>query len=86
MTENIENIQIDELLGELQALKEENEFLKEEIVHYKGRNLSLVQRCRTLAKENQEMSCEIADMKFTRKYLTAEDAGKRFAQELLRGA
>ena len=49
-------------------------------------NFLLKQRCRTLTAENESLKLEIKDMKFTRKYLTSEEAGKRFAQELLGGA
>ena len=51
----------------------------EDICHLKA-------RCRELSKENLELKCEIADMKFTRNYLTSEEAGKAFAKELLGGA
>ena len=111
MTENIRNIKIDEILPELQWLREQNEQLKSdnkilgneltyfkercvdledevndltsELKHYKGRNLSMIQRCRELSSANMRMESEIADMKFTRKYLTSEEAGRQFARELL---
>ena len=40
-------------------------------------------RCSDYSRRIQELESEIADMKFTRKYLTSEDAGKAFARELL---
>ena len=46
-------------------------------------NFILKQRCRTLTAENQSLKLEIKDMKFTRNYLTSEEAGKAFARELL---
>lgn len=64
-------------------LEEEVNDLQSENTHFKAKNLALVKRCRELAKANQKMSVEIKDMKFTRDYLTSEDAGKAFAQDLL---
>ena len=46
-------------------------------------NRTLKLRCGKYSLEIKELQDEIADMKFTRKYLTAEDAGKAFARELL---
>ena len=46
-------------------------------------NFELKQRCRTLTAENESLKLEIKDMKFTRNYLTSEEAGKAFARELL---
>lgn len=40
-------------------------------------------RCKELSKENLILKNEISDMKFTRNYLTSEEAGKAFARELL---
>ena len=40
-------------------------------------------RCKELSKENLILKNEISDMKFTRNYLTSEEAGKAFAMELL---
>lgn len=40
-------------------------------------------QCKELSEENLFLKSEIQDMKFTRKYLTSEDAGKAFARELL---
>ena len=64
---------------EIQALQEENDFLRKQ-------NAALKLRCSKYAIENKELSDEIADMRFTRKYLTSEEASKKFAQELLGGA
>ena len=70
---NIKNILI-----ENEGLKAENDFLQRQIN-------ALKHRCSDLSKRNLELESEIADMRFTRKYLTSEEAGKRFAQELLGG-
>ena len=40
-------------------------------------------RCKELSEENLILKNEISDMKFTRKYLTSEEAGKALAMELL---
>ena len=109
--ENIRNIKIDEILPELQWLREQNEQLKSdnkilgneityfkercvdleeeannlssELLHFKSKSLAFMERCRDLSKENEALKLEIKDMKFTRKYLTSEEAGKAFARELL---
>ena len=109
--ENIRNIKIDEILGELYYLREQNEQLKSdnkilgneltyfkercvdleeeannlssELLHFKSKSLAFMERCRDLSKENEALKLEIKDMKFTRKYLTSEEAGKAFARELL---
>ena len=109
--ENMRNIKIDEILPELQWLREQNEQLKSdnkilgneltyfkercvdleeeannlssELLHFKSKSLAFMERCRDLSKENEALKLEIKDMKFTRKYLTSEEAGKAFARELL---
>ena len=111
MTENNEILKIDEILPELQWLREQNEQLKSdnkilgneltyfkercvdleeeannlssELLHFKSKSLAFMERCRDLSKENEALKLEIKDMKFTRKYLTSEEAGKAFARELL---
>ena len=40
-------------------------------------------RCSQYAIENKELRDEIADLRFTHKYLTSEEAGRAFARELL---
>ena len=86
-------LKIDEVLTELYALREQNEdlklendFLQQELTHFKAKSLACMQRCRTLGIENESLKSEIADLKFTRKYLTSEEAGRQFAKELLGGA
>ena len=77
--ENRELIDIDGVLyskNELRGLIESCEELAKT-------NFILKQECRSLTAENQSLKLEIKDMRFTRKYLTGEEAGKQFAQELL---
>lgn len=87
MTKNIQNIE------------HENVRLNRMVAGLKINNSALTQERNQLIKDNQilshelayfkeyaaDLEAEIADMKNTRKYLTAEDAGRRFAQELLGG-
>ena len=78
-TENIAKIDIKgfydlcnrlkELETENSQLKADNKILGNELTYFK-------EHC-------ADLEAEIADMKNTRKYLTAEDAGKSFARELL---
>ena len=72
----IHNLKIDEVIEELHHLKEENEFLEKQ-------NRALKLRCGKYCLKVRHLEEEIADMKFTRKYLTSEEAGKAFARELL---
>lgn len=69
-------LEIQEQNEELQALKEENEFLQKQ-------NKALKIRCSDYCLRVQKLECEIKDMKFTHNYLTSEEAGARFTQELL---
>ena len=68
--------EIKNLILENEGLHAENEFLQRQVN-------ALKLRCSELSKRNMELESEIADMKFTRKYLTSEEAGKAFARELL---
>lgn len=101
MTKNNENIlKIDEVLDELYYLREENQQLTKdnkvlgnELTYFKEYCADLEEdvsrfkaHCKELTRENHELALENKDMKFTRKFLTAEDAGKAFAQSLLEGA
>ena len=63
---------------ENKELKAQNDFLQRQVN-------ALKLRCSSLSKENMSLQNENYDMKFTRKYLTSEEAGKKFAQELLGG-
>lgn len=85
MTENNENIakidikgfydlcnRLKELETENKQLKQDNKILGNELTYFK--------------EYSADLEAEINDMKATRKYLTAEKAGKAFAQSLLGGA
>ena len=76
---NLELIEIDNILysiDEIRAFINCSEELSKQ-------NFILKQQCRTLTAENTSLKSEIKDMKFTRNYLTGEEAGKAFARELL---
>ena len=70
-----QNRTIEEILEELQTLKEENYFLRKQ-------NNALKMRCSKYCLEIRDLESEIADMRFTRKYLTSEEAGRQLAREL----
>lgn len=79
-----------ELEEENQQLTKDNKVLGNELTYFKEYTADLEEevtrikaRCRELSLENHDLSMEIKDMKFTRKYLTSEEAGKAFARELL---
>jgi len=72
---NIENIKLDEVLEELYALRDENDFLQRQ-------NNALKMRCSNYCLQVRDLESEIEDMKFTRKYLTSEEAGRQLACEL----
>ena len=80
---NTENTRIDEVLEELYHLREENQDLKMDNDFLQRQNNALKMRCSKYAIENRELTDEINDLRFTHKYLTSEEAGKQFAQELL---
>ena len=79
-------VKLDEVLEELHTLREENQSLKIDNDFLQRQNSALKMRCSKYAIENKELTDEIEDLRFTHKYLTSEEAGKRFAQELLGGA
>ena len=82
---NLSNFELYEIDGVLYSLEE----IRAHINHSEEiskQNFLLKQRCRTLTAENESLKSEIKDMKFTRHFLTSEEAGKRFAEELLGGA
>ena len=87
--ENTENIikidseSFNDLIKMVRELEEENKSLQLDNDFLQRQNNALKMRCSKYSLEIQDLSSEIADMKFTRKYLTAEDAGKAFARELL---
>jgi len=72
-----------DLICELEALREENQRLKVDNDFLQRQNAACKLRCSKYAIENRELRDEIADLRFTHKYLTSEEAGRRFAQELL---
>ena len=78
--------EIKNLLIELEALREENQHLKVDNDFLQRQNAALKLRCSDYSKRLTVLESEIADMKFTRKYLTGEEAGRRFAEELLGNA
>ena len=89
-----------DICDRLAELEEKNEFLQSEnrrllcehrdlteTVNFQKRQISALKfRCSDYSKTIRELETEIADMKFTRKYLTSEEAGRQFAKELLGGA
>ena len=85
MIENRE-LRIDEVLDELYHLREENQRLSVDNDFLQRQNNACKMRCSKYAIENQQLRDEIADLRFTHKYLTAEEAGRQFARELLGGA
>ena len=76
-------LNIDEVLTELYHLREENQQLKVDNDFLERQNRACKMRCSKYAIENQQLRDEIADLRFTHKYLTAEEAGRAFARELL---
>ena len=48
--------------------------------------IDLKAHCKELAQENLILKQEIADLRFTHKYLTSEEAGRQLALELTGGA
>lgn len=81
MCQKIETLtaQNEQLTDENETLFETNEILIKEIRDIKA-------KCSELSKENTSLKLEIKDMKFTRNFLTSEDAGRKFAESLLGGA
>ena len=87
MSDNIDFIKVDtqsfiDMCEKIETLEKQNQEISEENTYFKARNLSLATRCRDLAKENHALQVEIQDMKFTRNYLTSEEAGRQLAREL----
>ena len=83
MTKKTRNIKLDEVLEELHTLREENQSLKIDNDFLQCQNSACKMRCSKYAIENKELRDEIADLRFTHKYLTSEEAGRAFARELL---
>ena len=87
-TENTENTQL--LQSHIKAMQAENEILRDENETLFETNEELIKtiralkdRCSEYSQRIIELECELNDLKFTRDYLTSEDAGKAFAQDLL---
>ena len=66
------------LITSCAELAKDNDFLQKQ-------NRALKLRCGKYAVENRKLTEEVNDLRFTHKYLTSEEAGKQFAQELLGG-
>jgi len=78
-----EHLKLSEVLEELHYLRDENQSLKVDNDFLKRQNAACKLRCSKYAIRIREMESELADLKFTREFLTAEDAGKALAQEFL---
>ena len=81
-TENIIKIDIKsfvDMCQKIETLTSENEALKDE-------NETLFETNEDLIKEIRKLKKDLQDMKFTRNYLTSEEAGRKFAESLLGGA
>ena len=76
-------MKIKDTILQIQELQEQNEELKAHNDFLQRQNNALKMRCSKYAIENRELTDEINDLRFTHKYLTSEEAGKQFAQELL---
>ena len=76
-------VKLDEVLEELHTLREENQQLKVDNDFLQKQNAACKLRCGKYAIENQQLRNEIADLRFTHKYLTSEEAGRAFPRELL---
>ena len=82
--ENKQLRQDNKVLGdELTYFKELSADYEDDINFIKRQNEALKLRCSNYSLRIGELETEIADLKFTRKYLTSEEAGSAFARELL---
>ncbi len=68
---NIKNILI-----ENEGLKAENEKLRDELTYFKARNFSLVKHCQKLASRNQKLETKVADLEFTKNFLSVPSASE----------
>ena len=85
MRENRE-LNIDEVLTELYHLREENQSLKIDNDFLQRQNKACKLRCSDYCLQIQKLEDEIADLRFTKGFLSREEAGKMFAKSLLGGA
>ena len=67
--------EMDRLNKEIEQLKADNSFLRRQ-------NNALKMRCSNYCLQVRDLESEIQDMRFTRKYLTSEEAGRQLAREL----
>jgi chromosome segregation ATPase len=72
-----------DLCNRIRELEEENQSLKCDNDFLQRQNNACKLRCSKYSLEIQELHSEIADLRFTHKMLTAEEAGAAFARELL---
>ena len=72
-----------QLQQDLKQVSIHEEMLVKENAFLDKQNKALKLRCGKYSLRITDLESEIQDMKFTRKYLTSEEAGRRFAQELL---
>ena len=63
-----------DICDRLAELEQENEFLDKQ-------NKALKLRCGKYCLENKELRSEIEDLKFTKNFLSSEDAGEMFASD-----
>ena len=87
MTRKLNNSELYEIDGEVYSLEEIRGFIEtSKQLERQTRFINALKiRCSAYSKQICELESEIADLRFTHKYLTSEEAGKRFAQELLGG-
>ena len=80
---NIEAKGFQDICNRLAELEEENKSLKIDNDFLQKQNAACKMRCSKYALQVRELESEIKDLRFTHNYLTSEEAGKQFAQELL---
>ena len=80
---NIEAKGFQDICNRLAELEEENKNLKIDNDFLQKQNAACKMRCSKYALQVRELESEIKDLRFTHNYLTSEEAGKQFAQELL---
>ena len=76
------HLNIDEVLTELFMLREQVHSLQVDNDFLEKQNALCKQRCSEFSKKVMALESEIADLRFTHNYLTAEEAGRQFAREL----
>lgn len=86
MTRDIRDIKLDTVLEEVYALREENQQLKVDNDFLQRQNNACKMRCSKYSLRIPELESEIADLRFTKGFLSSEETGKMFAKSLLGGA